>query len=130
MPNINDWIAKQNSEPQSIIWWYGGSDHECLTAYDQCYWTDLGLDSICYLINFFLKIFLHNLCIETAKIQCLNWEDCQNIYQSDKHEPGKPGQPIFWARGPGQIGHSEGDVAWTIEGGYLVFENHYLLFTN
>ena len=53
MPNINDWIAKQNSEPQSIIWWYGGSDHECLTAYDQCYWTDLGLDSICYLINFF-----------------------------------------------------------------------------
>ena len=60
----------------------------------------------------------------------MNWEDCQNIYQSDKHEPGKPGQPIFWARGPGQIGHSEGDVAWTIEGGYLVFENHYLLQIN
>ena len=80
--------------------------------------------------KFFLIIFLHNLCIETAKIQCLNWEDCQNIYQSDKHEPGKPGQPIFWARGPGQIGHSEGDVAWTIEGGYLVFENHYPLQIN
>ena len=54
--------------------------------------------------------------VETAKIQCLNWEECQNIYQSEKHEPGIPGQPIFWARGPGQIGHSEGDVAWTLEG--------------
>ena len=68
----------------------------CTTFHDQCYWEDLKI----------------------AQKECSTWVACKYLYQSDRHTPAASGNPVYWARGYGDIITEKDAVLWKQQGIY------------
>ena len=93
--NFIAWHQIQDTAPQGYtVLYYNGTDHLCTSFNEQCYWADL----------------------QIAQGQCSIWSACKYLYQSDKHSPGTTGDPVYWARGYGDIITEKGAVLWKQQG--------------
>ena len=89
------WLQIQDTSPQGYTALnYNGTDYLCNTLHDQCYWTNLTI----------------------AQVQCSTWNACKYLYQSDKHSPATTGNPVYWARGDGDIITEKDAVLWKQQG--------------